>query len=52
MVCQGYAVKTDHDLKQLRHYLQGNGFDTQERLPPERELAATLGLTRNRLRTV
>jgi GntR family transcriptional repressor for pyruvate dehydrogenase complex len=41
----------DHDLRELRHYLQGNGFEAKDRLPPERELAATLGLTRNRLRT-
>jgi DNA-binding FadR family transcriptional regulator len=41
----------EHDLNQLREYLQGSGFGPQDRLPPERELAAALGLTRNRLRT-
>lgn len=43
--------QTDQDLVQIRDYLQQSSFAQQDRLPPERELAAMLGLTRNRLRT-
>jgi len=45
------ARSTDQDLLRLRQYLQQASLSHQERLPPERELAATLGVTRNRLRT-
>lgn len=43
--------QTDQDLIQLRNYLQRASLGQQEQLPPERELAAILGVTRNRLRT-
>jgi len=43
--------QTNQDLGRIREYLQQAAFAQQERLPPERELAAMLGLTRNRLRT-
>lgn len=43
--------QTDRDLDRIRDYLQEAGLAQQDRLPPERELAARLGLTRNRLRT-
>jgi DNA-binding FadR family transcriptional regulator len=36
--------------RKLQHYLQQNGFSDHARLPPERELADRLGVTRNRLR--
>lgn len=42
---------TDQDLLRLRKYLQQASLSHQERLPPERKLAALLGMTRNRLRT-
>ncbi len=35
----------------MRHFLEAQGFRAQDRLPPERELAQTLGLTRTQLRT-
>lgn len=35
----------------LREYLDHNGFDSGDQLPPERVLAKNLGLTRARLRT-
>lgn len=38
--------------KKLRRYLQQNRLADDARLPPERQLAATLGVTRNRLRGV
>lgn len=38
--------------KRLRKYLQQNRLADHARLPPERELADTLGVTRNRLRGV
>jgi DNA-binding FadR family transcriptional regulator len=38
--------------KKLRKYLQENRLAEHARLPPERELAETLGVTRNRLRGV
>jgi DNA-binding FadR family transcriptional regulator len=38
--------------KRLRKYLQQNRLTDHARLPPERELADTLGVTRNRLRGV
>ena len=38
--------------KRLRKYLQQNRLSDHARLPPERELAGTLGVTRNRLRSV
>jgi GntR family transcriptional repressor for pyruvate dehydrogenase complex len=43
--------QTDSDLGRIRDYLQDASFAQQDRLPPERELAERLGLTRNRLRT-
>lgn len=43
--------RTDEDLARLRDFLLQGDFAEQERLPPERELAGRLGLTRNRLRT-
>jgi DNA-binding FadR family transcriptional regulator len=42
----------DADSAVVRQYLAKEGFTGQERLPPERELADTLGFTRNRLRRV
>lgn len=38
-------------LASIRHFLESHGFRAQDRLPPERELAETLGLTRTQLRT-
>jgi DNA-binding FadR family transcriptional regulator len=38
--------------KKLLRYLQQNRLSDHARLPPERELAGTLGVTRNRLRGV
>ncbi|HZM36330.1 MAG TPA: FCD domain-containing protein [Burkholderiales bacterium] len=38
--------------RKLRRYLQQNRLSDHARLPPERELADTLGVTRNRLRGV
>jgi DNA-binding FadR family transcriptional regulator len=35
----------------VRHYLEEGSFGYQDRLPPERELARTLGLTRTQLRS-
>ncbi|TWS97611.1 FadR/GntR family transcriptional regulator [Reyranella sp. CPCC 100927] len=35
----------------LKDYIQTSGLDDQGRLPPERELAQTLGLSRGQLRT-
>lgn len=43
--------QTDHDLARLRAFLDAAALGQQDRLPPERELAEKLGLTRNRLRT-
>lgn len=36
----------------LRHFPELQGFRARDRLPPERELAQTLGVTRPQLRTV
>lgn len=41
----------DAEFEQLRQFVERAYFANQERLPPERELAAILGLTRNKLRT-
>jgi DNA-binding FadR family transcriptional regulator len=38
------------EFERLRQFIEGGNFTKQDRLPPERELAATLGLTRNKLR--
>ena len=38
--------------RKLRKYLQQNRLSEHARLPPERQLAGTLGVTRNRLRAV
>ena len=35
----------------IRHYIEAQKFRVQDRLPPERELADALGLTRTQLRT-
>ena len=43
-------MQHDADLASLRKYLEDRGFAQNDRLPPERELADTLGLTRNRVR--
>ncbi len=43
--------RTEEDLARLRDFLLQGSFAEQDRLPPERELAGKLGLTRNRLRT-
>jgi DNA-binding FadR family transcriptional regulator len=40
----------DEDLKRVHRYLEESGLDAQDRLPPERELADVLGLSRARLR--
>ncbi len=39
------------DFERLREFVERASFAQEQRLPPERELATTLGLTRNRLRT-
>jgi DNA-binding FadR family transcriptional regulator len=39
------------DLAKIRRFIQAGQFSDQDRLPPERELANTLGLSRSRLRT-
>jgi DNA-binding FadR family transcriptional regulator len=38
------------DLEKIRHYLAKSGFENQDRLPPERDLAIQLGLTRSKVR--
>jgi len=43
--------QSERDLGRIRDYLQHASLAQQDRLPPERELAVQLGLTRNRLRT-
>ena len=43
--------QSERDLGRLRDYLHDAALGQQQRLPPERELAVSLGLTRNRLRT-
>ncbi len=43
-------MQHDADLASLRKYLEDRGFAQNDRLPPERELADKLGLTRNRVR--
>lgn len=42
--------KADEHHERLRRYVLDAGFAEQDRLPPERELAITLGMTRNALR--
>jgi len=44
--------KTHSDLERLRRFLKEGNFPEDGRLPPERELAITLNLTRSKLRTV
>ena len=39
------------DFVKLQRYIEGGQFSDHDRLPPERELATALGLTRTRLRT-
>lgn len=41
---------TSGEFQLLRQFIERGNFTKQDRLPPERELAATLGLTRNKLR--
>jgi len=41
---------TSGEFQLLRQFIEQGNFTKQDRLPPERELAATLGLTRNKLR--
>jgi len=43
-------MQHDADLASLRKYLEERGFAENDRLPPERELADQLGITRNRIR--
>ena len=43
--------QADTDLARIREFIGQQRFTEQERLPPERELAVILGLTRNRLRS-
>jgi DNA-binding FadR family transcriptional regulator len=43
--------QVDQDLARIRYYIERSKLTEQQRLPPERELAETLGLTRNRLRS-
>ena len=43
--------QAEADLTRIREYIGQQQFAEQERLPPERELAVILGLTRNRLRS-
>lgn len=38
------------DLEKIRRYLVKSGFGNQDRLPPERDLAEELGLTRSKVR--
>jgi GntR family transcriptional regulator, transcriptional repressor for pyruvate dehydrogenase complex len=42
--------RSDQALDGLRKYLLQQGFSEQQQLPPERDLAEMLGLTRNQLR--
>jgi DNA-binding FadR family transcriptional regulator len=42
--------QSQKDLETLRGYVERTAKTDSDRLPPERDLAATLGLTRNRLR--
>ena len=43
--------QAEADLARIREYISQQQYTEQERLPPERELAVILGLTRNRLRS-
>jgi len=43
--------QVDQDLARIRQFVERSELTEQQRLPPERELAETLGLTRNRLRS-
>jgi GntR family transcriptional repressor for pyruvate dehydrogenase complex len=43
-------MQHEQDLVSIRKYLEERGFVENDRLPPERELAGQLGLTRNRVR--
>jgi DNA-binding FadR family transcriptional regulator len=43
-------MQHEADLASIRKYLEERGFAENDRLPPERELADRLGLTRNRVR--
>lgn len=43
--------QVQHDLGRIREYLDASTLGPEGRLPPERELADILGLTRSRLRT-
>jgi DNA-binding FadR family transcriptional regulator len=47
----GQIMARRNSLAIVRHFLEEQGFRAQDRLPPERELAERLGLTRTQLRT-
>jgi DNA-binding FadR family transcriptional regulator len=44
-------MQQESDLASIRKFLEERGFVENDRLPPERELADQLGLTRNRIRS-
>ena len=50
MLSQPKPNNGDRAIGQLREFIAGGGFEPGARLPPERELCETLGMTRNVLR--
>jgi DNA-binding FadR family transcriptional regulator len=47
----GHSMPRRNALAVIRHFLEERRFRAQDRLPPERELAEMLGLTRTQLRS-